>query len=176
MSKLKLLILDANVVIFLHDAGIWSRFVAVCDVHLPRTVTDEAAFYDDEDSERHYIDLSEDVSHGRVNIFDVSLVDLQKFQQRFDQFYVREIDPGELEALAFLYESEEEFTISSGDAIVYRVLGRLGKGDQGISLEEILPRVGLGVPTIAWQYTKKFREKYTHDGFTDMMQNRGLKK
>ena len=176
MSKLKLLILDANVVIFLHDAGVWSKFVALCDVHLPRTVVGEAAFHDDDEDQRHYIDLNDDISLGKVNVFDVSLSNLQKFQQRFDPLYASEIDPGELEALAYLFLSNEEFSISSGDAIVYRVLGRLGKGEQGISLEEILPQIGLSMPQIKWQYTKKFREKFTQDGFTDRMQNRGLRK
>lgn len=176
MSKLKLLILDANVVIFLHDNGVWSKFVTVCDVHLPRTVVDEAAFYDDEDEVRHYIDLTDDISQGRISVFDVSLADLQKFQQRFDPLYASQIDPGELEALAYLCESTQEFSISSGDAIVYRVLGRLGKGDRGISLEEIVSKVGLKQSQISWPFTKKFREKYTQDGFTDMMQNRGLRK
>lgn len=67
MSKLKLLILDANVVIFLHDRGIWSKLIAQCDVSLPRTVIDEAAFFDDDNGDRHYINLDDDISHGRVD-------------------------------------------------------------------------------------------------------------
>ena len=176
MSKLKLLILDANVVIVLHDRGIWSRLIAQCEVSLPRTVVDEAAFADDSNGNRHYIDIEDDISHGRVKIFDVSLTDLQKFQQRFDPLYISQIDPGELEALAYLCNSTQTYSISSGDAIVYRVLGRLGKGDQGISLEEVLARIGLQQSRIGWQFTRKFREKYTQDGFSDMMQNRGLRK
>lgn len=60
MSKLKLLILDANVVIFLHDRGIWSKLIAQCEVSVPRTVIDEAAFFDDDNGERRYIDLDDD--------------------------------------------------------------------------------------------------------------------
>ena len=176
MSKLKLLILDANVVIFLHDRGIWSKLIAQCEVSLPRTVIDESAFFDDDNGDRHYINLDDDISNGRVDVFDVSLTDLQKFQQRFDSLYISQIDPGELEALAYLCDSMQNNSISSGDAIVYRVLGRLGKGDQGISLEEILSKIGLQQAKIGWQFTKKFREKYTQVGFSDMMQNRGLRK
>ena len=176
MSKLKLLILDANVVIFLNERGIWSKLIARCDVSLPFTVVDEASFFDDDNGERHYINLSDDISQGTVSVFQVSLGDLKKFQQRFDSLYISQIDPGELEALAYLCESSDEYSISSGDAIVYRVLGRLGKGEQGISLEEILASMGLQQTNIGWQFTKKFREKYTADGFTDMMQNRGLRK
>lgn len=174
MSKLNLLILDANVIIHLHDAGIWTKFIEVCDVHLPETVVDEAAFHDDEDDERHYIDLSDDISQGRVKTFSVPIGDLQRFQSKFDSLYIDQLDPGELEALAYLCDSNETFLISSGDAIVYRVLGRLSKGDQGISLEEILTKVGLQ-QSLPRQFTKQFRESLTQQGFQDLMQGRGLK-
>ncbi len=62
--------------------------------------------------------------------------------------------------------------ISSGDAIVFKVLGNTGRGEQGISLEEILQRLGLSKP-VDWQYTKEFREKYDKTGSTDRLQNRG---
>ena len=176
MSKLKLLILDANVVIFLNERAIWSKLIANCDVSLPNTVVEESGFFDDENGDRHYIDLSEDIANKRVNIFDVPLIDLQKFQQQFDSLYISQIDPGEMEALAHLCNSSQQYSISSGDAIVYRVLGRLGKGTQGISLEEILSTIGLQQANIGWQFTRKFREKYTQDGFADMMQDRGLRK
>ncbi len=175
MSRLNLLILDANVVICLHDAGAWKKFIELCDVHLPETVIEEAAFHDDDEDERHYIDLSDDIESGRVTTFTVPLSDLQEFQSQFDSQYVGELDPGELEALAFLCNSREDFVISSGDAIVYRVLGRLGKASQGISLEEILTRIGLQQSALLHQFTKQFRESVSAQGFQDMMRGRGLK-
>ena len=54
--------------------------------------------------------------------------------------------------------------ISSADAIVYRVLGGLRRRHQGISLEEVLDEIGLQRP-LAYQYTEKFRDKWTHRGF-----------
>lgn len=176
MSKLKLLILDANVVIFLHERGIWQALISQCEVSLPRTVVVEAAFFDDDNGMRHYIDLDDDISAGKLSVFDVPLPTLQKFQHRFDSLYISQIDPGELEALAYLDDSTENFLISSGDAIVYRVLGRLGKGEHGISLEEVLSKIGLQQSKIGWQFTKRFREKYTQDGFMDLVQNRGFRK
>ena len=65
--------------------------------------------------------------------------------------------------------------ISSGDAIVFRVLGNLGRGDEGLSLEEILQQIGLG-RKLDWPYSRAFREKYTKDGETDMIQGRGRKR
>lgn len=140
MSRLKLLILDANVVIHLHELGIWPNLIAVCDVHLPRTVVGEADFYE-ADGEKRYIDLQPDIDQQRVQVFDVALSDIKAFRDQFDSLYVGGLDPGESEALAYLCRSAEKFLISSGDAIVYRVLGRLNRSDQGISLEEVLEPV-----------------------------------
>ena len=175
MSKLNLLILDANVIIYLHDIGIWDSFIKTCDIHLPDTVVEEAAFFDDRDETRHYIDLSDDISKARINTFTVPLSELVEFQNQFDTLYFDQLDPGELEALAYLCKSPNELLISSGDAIVYRVLGRLNKGNQGISLEEILTKVGLKQSHLPRQFTKLFRESLTHQGFQDLMAGRGLK-
>ena len=40
MFKLKLLILDANVVIHLHEFGIWTKLIEKCEVYLARTVVE----------------------------------------------------------------------------------------------------------------------------------------
>lgn len=130
MSRLKLLILDANVVIHLHELGIWSKLIGICDVHLPRTVVSEVSYYE-ADGEKCYIDIEPDVAEQRVHVFDVALSDIKEFRDQFDPLYVEGLDPGECEALAYLGKSAQDFLISSGDAIVYRVLGRLNRSDQG---------------------------------------------
>ena len=175
MSKLNLLILDANVVIHLHELGIWQKLIAVCTVHVPRTIVEESNFYE-VDGERNYIDLNEDINGGRIKVFDVSLQDVRAFLDRFDGIYAAGIHAGEAEALAHLCKSSEQFMISSGDAMVYRVLGRLGRGDQGISLEEILQKVGLQQKQLPNSCSKTFREKLTQMGATDAIHGVGLKK
>jgi hypothetical protein len=176
MSKLKLLILDASEVIHLHEFGIWGRLIGLCEVHLARTVIDIEAQFFEKDGETHSIDLADDIATARVRVFEVSLADLSRFLGQFDAIYVGELDPGETEALAYLTQSADSFLISSGDAIVYRVLGRLNLGEQGISLEEILSRVGLSQKKLPWACQKKFREMYTRLGETDAIQGKGLKR
>lgn len=175
-SRLKLLILDASEVIHLHEFGLWSRLIDLCDVHLARTVVDFEASFFEKDGDSHPIDLSADVAEGRVRVFEVSLRDITRFQDRFDPVYVEALDPGESEALAYLAQSSESFLISSGDAIVYRVLGRLGLGDQGLSLEEVLQKIGRGRSQLPWACQKRFREKYTKEGEIDAIQGKGLKR
>ena len=174
MPKLKLLILDANVVIYLHEKGLWQPVLERCEVHLSSIVIDdEVRFYKSTEYDE-VIDLSPDVAAGHVHRFDVPVSDVKEFRDQFDPVYRGDLDPGEEESLAHMLHAED-FVISSGDAIVYRVLGNVNKSDSGLSLEEILQKVGLGRSGLPWQYTKAFREKYTKLGQQEAIQGRGRK-
>jgi len=177
MPKLKLLILDAGVVIYLHELGLWSKIVASCDLYLSRIVAEkEVLFQKSEQDEYGYdIDLSAMITAGAITVFDVSVSDLKTFRDQFDLLYLGDLDDGEAESLAYLVRQSPEFLISSGDAIVYRVLGNLNRGEQGISLEEILQKLGLG-RSVLNPYTKRFREQYTRQGQQDMVRGRGKKR
>jgi hypothetical protein len=175
MPALKLLILDANEVIYLHETGLWQAVLSRCEVYLARTVAEnEARFYRGSEADE-IIDLSDDITQGRVKVFERTITELKEFADRFDPIYLASLDPGEAESLAYLVQSEETYLISSGDAIVFRVLGLLNRSDQGISLEEVLQKIGLG-RAVAKQYTKQFRERYTREGQQDSIRGRGLKK
>src|SRR5208283_3207834 len=100
MSKLKLLILDANVVIHLHEFGIWAKLIEKCEVYLARTIVELEATYFEKDDEKQSIDLSDDIAKRRVQQFEVSLADINRFREQFDPVYVGELDPGETESLA----------------------------------------------------------------------------
>jgi hypothetical protein len=175
MPTLKLLILDANEVIYLHETGLWRAVLSRCEVYLARTVAeDEAKFYRRSEVDE-IIDLSDDITQGRVKVFERTITELKQFFDRFDPIYLASLDPGEAESLAYLVQSKDTYLISSGDAIVFRVLGLLSRSDQGISLEEVLQKVGMG-RSVAKQYTKQFRERYAKEGEQDSLRGRGLKK
>jgi hypothetical protein len=57
-KKFRLLLFDANVVIEISRQGLWDQVIARCEIHLAQTVLDESQFYDDDQGERHYIDLA----------------------------------------------------------------------------------------------------------------------
>lgn len=176
MPKLKSLILDAGVIIRLHELGIWDRVRDQCDVHLSRIVAEKEVLFevDDEGGYGDDIELGPDIRDGKVQVFDVTISELKSFRDQFDPLYLGELDDGEAESLAYMMQQTEGFLISSGDAIVYRVLGNLSRSDQGLSLEEILQKIGLG-RKLEWAFSQAFREKYTGDGETDMIQGRGRK-
>ena len=174
MKKFNLLLLDANVVIYLFKLHIWNDFIKRCDVQLARSVIKEARFYEDDDGEQQHFDLNEYVKSSEVNAFEISLSELDGFLSRFDATYFDKLDPGETESLAHLLLSQQTCRICSADAIVFRVLGNLKQSHAGISLEETLSEIGLG-RRLPWQFTKAFREKWTTTGFQEGMQGVGLK-
>jgi hypothetical protein len=96
------------------------------------------------------------------------------FYDKFDMQYKAIIHSGEKETLAFLCNSSENWLVCSADGAVFRVVGLLGRIEQGISLEEILEKIGLSRRNLEWKYTKKFREKYTRLGQVDSIQDKGL--
>ena len=145
MPKLKLLILDAGVVIKLHELELWSSIVERCDVHLSSIVARcESKYHEVKgDDWGRDIDLSADINNRSITIFDFPQDAVYEFKSQFDPSYFADLDAGETESLAFLVHQNDDYRISSGDAIVYKVLGNLNLGDQGISLEEILGTCGL---------------------------------
>jgi hypothetical protein len=175
MPKLKLLILDANVVIFLHENALWHTVLERCEVHLSRIVAEHEVRYYRGTEYDEAIDLAPDIKAGRFQVFDVSVLDLKGFRDQFDLPYLGDLDDGEAESLAFMLNATESFVISSGDAIVYRILGNLNNSEMGLSLEEILQKIGLTRGDLPRQYTRAFREQYTRIGEQDSIQGRGRK-
>jgi hypothetical protein len=176
MKKFNLLLLDANVVIYLFKLGIWQQVIERCDVHLARTIVEsEAQFYETDDGHREYFNFQKHISNREITVFDVIPSDLNTLRNSFDPGYFEKLDPGETESLAYLLNLDEKGWICSADKIVFRVLGNLYKEDYGISLEELLQAVGLGRP-LPQQFTKMFREKWTREGSRERIQGMGWQK
>ena len=73
-----------------------------------------------------------------------------------------------------MFDTKSEFLISSADKIVYRVLGNMNRGHQGISLEEILNRIGLTISQLPPQYRREFRERWTQVGLEERLNGIGF--
>ena len=173
-KKFRLLLLDANVVIYLFEVGLWDKLVDRCEVLLSRIVAErEAQFYEDDDGEKHYFELQPDIISGRVTVVDASLSDIKVFRDLFDPLYLSRLDDGEAESLAYLANSTEKCWICSGDAIVFRVLALLDRIEQGLSLEEILQSIGFARP-LPWEFTKAYRDRWTSVGSQHRIQGQGL--
>lgn len=172
MKKYQFLLLDAGPIIKLFELGVWDEFIARCDVTVSRTVAEEAK-YASLEFEYIRVNLDDYEKQNSIKIVDVELSNVKAFHEKFDLQYKAIIHPGEKEMLAFLYDSSKSWLVCAADKAVFRVLGLLGKAEQGISLEEVLGQVGLPKP-LEWQYTKKFREMYTKLGQQDFIQGKGF--
>jgi len=177
MPKLKLLILDAGVVIKLHEMRLWTAVIDKFEVHLSSIVARrESKYHQAEDDEwGEDIDLTHDIESNQITVFEVPEQEILSFKSQFDASYFADLDDGEAESLAMLVRVKEDYRISSGDAIVYKILGNLNLGEQGISLEEILQQCGMGRKIEGFQYGKAFRQQMTQVGANDMIQERGRK-
>jgi len=176
MPKSRLVLLDANVVIGLFELKLWDTLIARYDVVIAETCVSEAFFYEDGEQQID-IDLAAYIADKRITTVTVDLGALQTFANRFEPNYLEKLDPGELESLAHLLATENPAApcqICSGDRIVYRVLGNLGKGELGVSLEELLAAIGRTVK-VGRMFTKAFREEATDQGFKERMQGLGAK-
>ena len=168
MKKFQFLLLDAGPILKLFELGLWERFIDTCDVTIARTVAESEVLYIQEGLEKQHIEygLRSYEQSGHIKIIDAEPHQIAAFQQKISGF---EVHAGELETLAYFFSSHEDWLVSSGDHVGYQVLGFLGKGEKGISLEEILQQIGLAKSLEYW-YTKKFRERWTHQGQVDAIQ------
>jgi len=173
MKKFRFLLLDAGPIIKLFSLGIWDDFIKHCDVSMSRIIADNEALYTEDGTRR--IDLKTYEEQGLLKILDVETSTVKIFHDKFDRLYKVDIHPGEKETLAFLCDSVDNWLVCSADGAVFRVLGLLGKANQGISLQEILQRIGLSVSEkLEWKYTKAFCEKWSRRGQIDSIQDIGL--
>lgn len=173
MKKFQFLLLDAGPIIKLFEIGLWEKFIEQCDVTISQVVANQAKWASQEFEDIH-IDLQSYKKQGKIEFIDLEFHVVANFHNKFDLIYQTEIHDGEKETLAFLCHSSDKWFVCASDKVVFKALGALGRGKQGISLEEILNQIGLSRP-LEWEYTQKFREKYTRQGQIDSIQDKGLK-
>ena len=166
MPKFQFLLLDTGVIIGAHELGIWDSLITQCTITITSTVKQEADFWYDNHGERHEINLDNDINANKINCVDIPYSQVSDFCKKFGPTYLDRMDPGEADSLAYLTFSKEHWIMASTDSHVFKVLGYLGFCDRGISLEEILQKVGLG-REVDWKYSIGFRKKYTLKGEQD---------
>jgi hypothetical protein len=155
---LKLCLLDANVIIYLHQLGLWKMMAERFELFIASTVRAEAMHWLDTDGAEHPIILD---PKDFVEV-SVGIAESARLRHKFPGL---QIDAGELESLAWLLggKADEACELCSSDAVVFKVLGALGETYRGISLEELLGSVG-DRRRLGPQYTRAFSERYAAQG------------
>lgn len=166
MPKPRLLLLDAGVVTRLIQWGFWDQVIAKYEVHLAGTVIEEVERgYPDDNDQWCSCSLQPFIDSGSVTRFDLSIKQLMEFASQFGSQFLDALHGGEQETLAQLFMLPETDTaICSGDNIVFRILGAMMRGYQGLSMEEMLSAIGITYSEMPHNFKKKWREQLTHKG------------
>jgi hypothetical protein len=184
MKKFPLLLLDTGPIIKLFELNLWNKLLQACDVTVSRTVIPELKWASQE-LEDVRIDIELYEGKG-LRIIDHGTAAVASFYAKLSPLYKNLIEPddGEVATLEYLLSSSEKWILCTADGPVFRLMGSLGCGEQGISLQELTDKVGLQIvinwakvsPRNAdwWKFTKKFREVYTQKGRIDAAQGQGL--
>jgi len=149
MKKFPFLLLDAGPIIKLFER---------CDVTIARTVVEEAVHIG-QCSSLDYIDFpfEKAAEQGSIKIIDMDLRAIQSFLRDSTIGIKYAIDPGEAETLTFLVNSTEDFILCSADGPVFSAMGFLDMAESGISLEELLKKVGLSpLQKLGWRFSPTF--------------------
>ena len=164
MKKFPLLLLDAGPIIKLFELNLWDKFLQYCDVTVSRTVIPELKWASQK-LEDVRIDIVPYEGKG-LRIIDHESVAVAFFYAKLNPLYKDLIEPddGEVATLEYLISSPEKWILCTADGPVFRLMGSLRRGEQGISLEEILDKIGLRQSALEWPYTKKFRLEKTRQG------------
>lgn len=148
MTRQRCVVLDAMVVIRLHELGVWGDFIDKYDVTLPETVVHEAAYHsvDEVTGNRSSIDLTADVDGGRVTVRSAAPNELADVCVKLPSWLV--IDPGETEAIALLSAENdlEDCIFCTADQAAVKAAVMIGIGERCESLEVLLSRVGMTKP------------------------------
>jgi hypothetical protein len=168
MKKFRCLLLDAGPIIELHRLKLWGRFLECCEVTVARTVAEDEAQFTGEGLDKEHFDFTDDIAQNRIQVVDLDLPVVAAFRKTIP-IALAQVDPGELVTLAFLVSQDLSWKVCAADNAVFRVLGYLGRGGQGISLEEILKEIGLE-QNLKKQFTKNFRKDCTKQGEAEGIQ------
>ncbi|MCB4792095.1 MAG: hypothetical protein LHV68_09430 [Elusimicrobia bacterium] len=166
-SKSILVLCDTGVIIEAFRTSSWDILIEKYDILISQAIVDEIYYYKDDAGNKHDIVLSGYVSANKIKVVDVTYSETIEFKNKYNPVYFEKLDSGELSLLCVLFKDlSQEFLICSGDAIVYKVLGKQRCSEKGISLEELLQKAGFTKP-LKQQFKKQFRENYSQQGLSD---------
>jgi len=132
----KLLLLDADVVIDLHTLSLFDRIIKGFEVHITKTVLDEALYFKGGGAKTK-IDI-----RNRVTVIEnIAVEHLQTVQKEAKEARLG-IDPGELEAIACLIQEDEGLIFCTCDQAAIKLLSFMNLEEKSISTEKALRTAG----------------------------------
>jgi hypothetical protein len=148
----KLLLLDADVVIDLHTLGLFDRINKGFEIHITKTVLDEALYFKSGGA-RTKIDI-----RNRVTVIEnVAVEHLQKVRNEAKEARLG-IDPGEMEAIACLMQEDEGLIFCTCDQAAIKLLAFMNLEERSVSFEKALRSTGYQKKNL---YPRHWEKKFT---------------
>lgn len=165
MTRPRLLLLDANACICAHQCDGWVALQEKYDIFLPETVLkDEALYYYDGKGAKQYLQLQPEIDAGKIKICSSTPAEQASLLTRLHPSVGLRLHAGELEALAYLANDEQEgMAFVTGDGAAIQAAHGLGM--TVISLEKLYTQIG---------QTKALRDDMTEDAFKDQIRRAGV--
>ena len=158
---------DTCVIIEAFRTNSWKSLMERCTIVISEIIKNETKYYKDDSGNKRKIDLS---TYSNISCISRPYSDLLKFMSDFNLFNVDKLDEGEAELLSYLYSNKDKsnIRICSGDAIVFKILGRdlkLGGSERCVSLEELLPENKKS--SLRRQFKKIFKDEKIQEGLME---------
>jgi hypothetical protein len=166
-DKQKIIIPDAQVIIDLHRIALWSPVVHAFDVGVTPVILNESLFYKDSQGARKPILLRKDIDAQLIREIQTTVDQLAALHGLLKPTIQSPLDPGELEAIAFLKsQKKDDYIFCSGDALAVKYVGALGLRYRSISLQKLLEQKNIKV-ILENKYSDGIFQKMLNEGFRD---------
>lgn len=167
VSKQKIIIPDAQVIIDLHTQALWRSVIHAFDVGVTPVILKESIFYRDLQGVRQPIMLSKDIEAQLVKEIPANIGQLITLNELLIPTIQAPLDAGELEAIAFLKSQEnDDYIFCSGDALAVKYIGALGLRHRSVSLEKLLAQKNIKAH-LENKYSERIFQKMLSEGFRD---------
>jgi hypothetical protein len=139
-----LLLLDADVIVFAHELGVWDSLKKAYDVHVPSIVIEvEVRFFTSLSGGRR-IDLKAQAHSSEIKRVEATALQIYDTFKDFDPTFMASLHDGEKEGITILRSSAESgLVFCTGDIVAIQSVGMLGLSGTCISFEELLEKAGL---------------------------------
>jgi hypothetical protein len=161
-----LVLLDADVVIFLHQFGLWQGILKTHTIHVASTVISEVKFFEDATGNLIPINLRTYVYQGVIQELSLTaeeiaeLFEILRFAPPLDG-----INAGELESIGLLHFKKcEGLKIVIEDGLAVMALSFLELDDKAIPLPTLIESFGHQAKARAAHFSKERFRKLIADG------------
>ena len=177
-TKLKLVLLDANIVIKAYEIGIWSELISKVEIAVPSIVAHTEALFHSKVLGKipEEINLPKLILEGKIVELSASDIEMSDLYNKFDRVFLEELHGGEAEALALIYAGKFlEYKFCTTDKVAIQGLAMIGYSSNGISMEKLLSSVGLQ-KTLSHEFTDLYFQQWLKIGSQRFITKNGLDK